>query len=84
MIISKNKTKESELISKRKKSEIAKEITKNVSIPTIGIGASKYCDGQILVTEDMLGLSNSLPKFVKRYGNLNKVIEKYVKKYVKI
>jgi len=62
---------------------LAKEITKNVSIPTIGIGASKYCDGQILVTEDMLGLSNSLPKFVKRYGNLNKVIEKYVKKYAK-
>ena len=44
---------------------LAKKITKNVSIPTIGIGASKFCDGQILVTEDMLGLSDFAPKFVK-------------------
>ena len=62
---------------------LAKKITKNVSIPTIGIGASKYCDGQILVTEDMLGLSNYLPKFVKQYANLNNVIEKCIGKYAK-
>ena len=60
---------------------LAKKITKNVSIPTIGIGASKYCDGQILVTDDMIGLSNFHPKFVKRYSNLRKIIEKSVKEY---
>ena len=62
---------------------LAKKITKNISIPTIGIGASRYCDGQILVSDDMLGLSNFLPKFVKQYSNLNNVIEKCVKKYTK-
>ena len=62
---------------------LAKKITKNVSIPTIGIGASKYCDGQILVTEDMLGLSDFSPRFVKKYTNLNKIMEKSVRNYVK-
>ena len=62
---------------------LAKEITKKVLIPTIGIGASKYCDGQILVTEDLVGLSGFSPKFVKQYANLNKSIEKSVKNYVK-
>ena len=60
---------------------LAKIITKNVTVPTIGIGASKYCDGQILVTEDLLGLSDLFPRFVKRYSNLSKVIEKCIKKY---
>ena len=60
---------------------LAKKITKNVSIPTIGIGASIYCDGQILVTDDMIGLSDFSPKFVKQYSNLKKVIEKSVKNY---
>ena len=59
---------------------LAKEITKNISIPTIGIGASKHCDGQILVTEDMVGLSGFSPKFVKHYANLNKSIEKSIKR----
>ena len=62
---------------------LATKITKNVSVPTIGIGGSIYCDGQILVTDDMLGLSDFAPKFVKRYSNLNSVIEKSVKNYVK-
>ena len=62
---------------------LARKITKSVSIPTIGIGASRYCDGQILVTEDMLGLSDFSPKFVKRYTNLNKIMEKSIKNYVK-
>jgi len=62
---------------------LAKKITKTIPIPTIGIGASKYCDGQILVTEDMVGLSDFSPKFVKQYANLNKSIEKCVKDYVK-
>ena len=59
----------------------AKLITKKLNIPTIGIGSSLYCDGQILVTDDMLGLSGFYPKFVKRYTNLNRMIEKAVKKY---
>ena len=62
---------------------LAKKITKNISIPTIGIGASRYCDGQILVSDDMLGLSNFSPKFVKQYSNLSNVIEKCVRNYTK-
>ena len=62
---------------------LAKDITKKVSVPTIGIGASKYCDGQILVTDDMLGLSDFYPKFVKQYSNLKKVIDKTVRNYAK-
>ena len=60
---------------------LAKKITDSVSVPTIGIGASKYCDGQILVTDDMIGLSNFHPKFVKKYSNLKKMMEKSVKAY---
>ena len=62
---------------------LAKKITKNVSVPTIGIGASKHCDGQILVTDDMLGLSDLSPKFVKQYSNLSKIMEKSIKNYSK-
>ena len=51
------------------------------AIPTIGIGASAACDGQILVLEDMLGLSPRVPKFVKRYGDLGPGIEKAVADY---
>jgi len=61
----------------------AKVITNLLKIPTIGIGSSLYCDGQILVTDDILGLSDFYPKFVKKYINLNTVIEKAVKKYSK-
>ena len=60
---------------------LAKKITNSVSVPTIGIGASKHCDGQILVTDDVIGLSNFRPKFVKRYSNVKKIIEKSVKSY---
>ena len=63
--------------------DLAKQITNKVSVPTIGIGASKYCDGQILVIDDMLGLSDYYPRFVKQYSNLKKIIEKSVKSYVK-
>ena len=49
---------------------LARKLTAAVPIPTIGIGASSACDGQILVLEDMLGLSPRVPKFVKRYGEL--------------
>ena len=61
---------------------LAAEITSILKIPTIGIGASPKCDGQILVTEDMLGLTNVAPKFVKKYVNLDKTIKAAVNKYV--
>ncbi len=60
---------------------LAKEITNNVKVPTIGIGASKYCDGQILVIDDMIGMSNFTPRFVKQYSNVGKIIDKSVKNY---
>ena len=63
--------------------ESAKLITKELNIPTIGIGSSKYCDGQILVTDDMLGLSGFYPKFVKKYIYLDRIIAKAVKKYTR-
>ena len=61
--------------------DLAKKITNKVSVPTIGIGASKYCDGQILVTDDMIGLSDFRPRFVKNYSNVKKIIERSVKNY---
>jgi len=61
----------------------AKIITNLLKIPTIGIGSSSCCDGQILVTDDIIGLSGFYPKFVKKYVNLNTIIEKAVKKYSK-
>ena len=60
---------------------LATEITSQVSIPTIGIGASPNCDGQILVTEDMIGLTNITPKFVKEYINIGKLIEEAANSY---
>src|SRR5574339_663648 len=60
---------------------LARRITEQVAIPTIGIGASPACDGQILVLEDMLGLSPRVPKFVKRYGSLGPGIEKAISDY---
>ena len=60
---------------------LARRITGDVAIPTIGIGASVACDGQILVLEDMLGLSPRVPKFVKRFGELGPSIERAVKSY---
>jgi 3-methyl-2-oxobutanoate hydroxymethyltransferase len=60
---------------------LAAEITREIAIPTIGIGASPACDGQVLVLEDMLGLSPWVPKFVKRYTNLGPSIEAAVSAY---
>ncbi len=60
---------------------LADKITAAVEIPTIGIGASKTCDGQILVLEDMLGLNPRVPKFVKIYGDLGPAIERAVAAY---
>jgi 3-methyl-2-oxobutanoate hydroxymethyltransferase len=61
--------------------DLANQITEAIDIPTIGIGASAKCDGQILVTEDMLGLFDWTPKFVKRYGDVRNVISKAVGTY---
>src|SRR5262249_53790704 len=60
---------------------LAARITKDIAIPTIGIGASPTCDGQILVLEDMLGLSPRVPKFVKRFGELGPAIQTAVAAY---
>ena len=60
---------------------LARTITEAISVPTIGIGASSACDGQILVLEDMLGLSEWTPKFVKRFGSLADHIEASVRDY---
>ena len=62
---------------------LAKEITNSISVPTIGIGASKYCDGQILVINDVIGLSDFSSKFVKQYANVSGIIEKSVRNYCK-
>ncbi len=62
---------------------LARRITQQVPVPTIGIGASAACDGQILVLEDMLGLSPRVPKFVKRYGDIGPGIEAAVAGYAK-
>jgi 3-methyl-2-oxobutanoate hydroxymethyltransferase len=60
---------------------LAARITRAVAIPTIGIGASAACDGQILVLEDMLGLSPRVPKFVKKFADLGGAIEQAVQTY---
>ena len=53
---------------------LAAKITKELEIPTIGIGASAACDGQILVMDDMLGLTPQVPKFVKRFGDVGEAM----------
>jgi 3-methyl-2-oxobutanoate hydroxymethyltransferase len=61
--------------------DLADEITREVNVPTIGIGASPDCDGQILVTDDMLGLFDWTPKFVRRYANLRETISRAAATY---
>ncbi len=60
---------------------LAVEITDRLSIPTIGIGASAQCDGQILVTEDMLGMFDRTPKFVRKFAKLNEIISEAIAEY---
>src|SRR5262245_32568244 len=62
---------------------VARAVTQSIAAPTIGIGASPACDGQILVLEDMLGLSDWTPKFVKKYGELGPGIEQAIADYAK-
>lgn len=64
-------------------SDLAEQITLSVKAPTIGIGASAKCDGQILVTEDMLGLFEWTPKFVRQYADLRSVVVEAVKAYTR-
>ena len=94
----KNKSEEIKLLNQSKKIEkagafsivlecisrtTAQKISKSLKIPTIGIGSSNLCDGQVLVTDDMLGISGFYPKFVKKYANLEKVINVAVRKFDK-
>ena len=64
-------------------SSLAKDITKSIKIPTIGIGASVYCDGQILVTDDLIGLNKISARFIKKYTNIEKHINDAVFKFKK-
>lgn len=61
---------------------IAKAITAELSIPTIGIGAGPHCDGQVLVTQDMLGLTDFRPRFVKQYAQLRQTVTTAVQQYL--
>lgn len=63
--------------------ESAKYVTENLNIPTIGIGAGKYCSGQIVVTDDILGkFTDFAPKFVKKYANLHDTVLNAVEEYI--
>ena len=62
---------------------LAKEVSESVTIPTIGIGAGKYCDGQVLVMHDMLGINTEFkPRFLRQYLNLHQQITKAVQQYI--
>ena len=61
--------------------DIAKRITNSVKIPTIGIGASVHCDGQVLVSDDVFGLTDAKIKFVKKYANIKKAINSAASKF---
>jgi len=62
---------------------LAKEVSESLSIPTIGIGAGRYCDGQVLVMHDMLGINTEFkPRFLRQYLNLHEVITGAVKQYI--
>ena len=63
------------------KTPIAKQITKDLKIPTIGIGSSVHCDGQVLVTDDLIGLNHTSIKFVKKFLNVKKYINSGFRKF---
>ena len=62
-------------------SSVAKDVTKNINIPTIGIGASVHCDGQVLVTDDLIGLNPIKVRFVKKFVNITKQIDNAIIKF---
>ena len=62
---------------------MAQEVTASLHIPTIGIGAGKHCDGQVLVMHDMLGINTEFkPRFLRQYLNLNEQITNAVQQYI--
>ena len=63
------------------KTPVAKKITHDLNIPTIGIGSSVYCDGQVLVTDDLLGINDTKIKFVKKFVNIKKYINVGLKRF---
>jgi 3-methyl-2-oxobutanoate hydroxymethyltransferase len=64
-------------------SALAKEVSEGIHIPTIGIGAGKYCDGQVLVMHDMLGINTAFkPRFLRQYLNINELVTKAVQAYI--
>jgi 3-methyl-2-oxobutanoate hydroxymethyltransferase len=64
--------------------QLAKEVSESLTIPTIGIGAGKYCDGQVLVIHDMLGINKEFkPRFLRQYADLNNVMNSAFKQYIK-
>ena len=63
---------------------LAKEVAESISIPVIGIGAGKYCNGQVLVMHDLLGINTEFkPRFLRQYLNLHEPITKAVQQYIK-
>jgi len=63
---------------------LAKEVAETVNIPVVGIGAGKYCDGQVLVMHDMLGINTEFkPRFLRQYLNLHETITIAVQQYIK-
>jgi 3-methyl-2-oxobutanoate hydroxymethyltransferase len=72
------------LVLEKIPASLATQVTKILSIPTIGIGAGSGCDGQVLVAHDMLGLNNDFsPRFVRRYADLHSVMTDAVQNYIK-
>lgn len=72
------------LVLEKIPADLAKEVTRQLSIPTIGIGAGGKCDGQVLVTHDMLGLNKDFkPRFLRRYADLDNTMTESVKQYIK-
>jgi 3-methyl-2-oxobutanoate hydroxymethyltransferase len=62
---------------------LAKEVSESLTIPVIGIGAGRYCDGQVLVVHDMLGINKEFkPRFLRQYANLNEIMNGAIKSYV--
>ena len=75
--------KEARTGAKLSQAALAEQVTKEISVPTIGIGAGGHCDGQILVIADMLGMTQGFsPRFLRRYADLNAVMTDAIGNYV--